>query len=144
MATKKQQRRRDKERRHEYEVVYLDEEGNEVEPPPEASGSPARSAKTSAKATQQGKPAQGRGKRPLREVKAPSWRRVFTRALILGVLMFLVLGIGKHPLEPARRLLLTLAYTALFVPTFYWIDRMAYRRYQRMSGQAPPQPPKKA
>jgi hypothetical protein len=31
MATKKQQRRREKLQRHEY--VYVDEEGNEVEPP---------------------------------------------------------------------------------------------------------------
>jgi hypothetical protein len=144
VATKKQQRRREKERRHEYEVVYVDEEGNQVEPPPEAAASPAKTARAStAKAGQQSAKAQGRSKRPLREIKPPSWRRVFTRASILGVLMYLVLGLGKNHLEPARRLLLTLGYTALFVPTFYWIDRMAYRRYQRMSGRTPP-PPKKA
>ena len=31
MATKKQRRRREKERRHEYETVFVDEHGDEVE-----------------------------------------------------------------------------------------------------------------
>jgi hypothetical protein len=130
VATKKQQRRRQKERRHEYEVVYLDDEGNEVEPPPEASAAPARAEK----AKQSAKP-QGRGgRRPMREIKPPSWRRVVRRALLFAPLLFVALSIGKHPPAIAVRLLISIGYTALFVPTFYWIDRLAYRRYQRMSG----------
>ncbi len=140
MATKKQQRRREKERRHEYEVVYVDDSGNEVEPPPGAATAPARAERGAGAAAKSGAKTKGqaRGRRPAREIKPPSWRRVAPRALLLGALMFLVLGLGKHPLAPGKRVLLVLAYTALFVPTFYWIDRMAYRRYLRTSGQAPP------
>ena len=133
MATKKQQRRRQKERRHEYEVVYVDEEGNEVEAPPEADAAPARSDKAAGKAKQVARP-QTRGRRPMREIKPPSWRRVVRRAILFAPLLFVALSIGKHPPAIAVRLLISIGYTALFVPTFYWIDRLAYRRYQRMSG----------
>jgi hypothetical protein len=132
MATKKQQRRRQKERRHEYEVVYVDEEGNEVEAPPEESAAPARADK-SGKPKQAAKP-QTRGRRPMREIKPPSWRRVVRRAILFAPLLFVALSIGKHPPAIAVRLLISIGYTALFVPTFYWIDRVAYRRYQRMTG----------
>jgi hypothetical protein len=132
MATKKQQRRRQKERRHEYEVVYLDEEGNEVEPPPEGDAAPGKTDK-SGKAKQPARQ-QGRGRRPMREIKPPSWRRVVRRAILFAPLLFVALSIGKHPPAIAVRLLISIGYTALFVPTFYWIDRLAYRRYQRMTG----------
>ena len=136
MATKKQQRRRQKERRHEYEVVYVDEEGNEVEAPPEADAAPARSDKAG-RAKQVTRP-QTRGRRPMREIKPPSWRRVVRRAILFAPLLFVALSIGKHPPAIAVRLLISIGYTALFVPTFYWIDRLAYRRYQRMSGGGGP------
>jgi len=136
MATKKQQRRRQKERRHEYEVVYVDEEGNEVEPPAEADAGPARAERTG-KAKQAAKP-KTRGRRPMREIKPPSWRRVVRRAILFAPLLFVALSIGKHPPAIAVRLLISIGYTALFVPTFYWIDRLAYRRYQRMSGGGGP------
>ena len=35
MPTRKQKRKTQKERRHEYETVWIDEEGNELEEPPE-------------------------------------------------------------------------------------------------------------
>ena len=35
MPTRKQRRRAQKERRHEYETVWVDAEGNELEEPPE-------------------------------------------------------------------------------------------------------------
>ena len=130
MATKKQQRRREKERRREYEVVYVDEEGNEVEPPPEATATRARADKPKEPGTKQ----RSRSRRPMREIKPPSWSRVARRALLFAPLLFVALSIGKHPPAIAVRLLISIGYTALFVPTFYWIDRMAYRRYQRMSG----------
>jgi hypothetical protein len=41
MSSRKQRRRRAKERRHDYEYVYLDEEGNETEPP-EGTAEPSR------------------------------------------------------------------------------------------------------
>jgi hypothetical protein len=142
VATKKQQRRRAKERRHEYEVVYVDEHGNEVEPPPEEEKPKSAAAdrpKQQAKA-----PARSRSGRPMREVKPPSWRRVFRRALLFAPFLFIALSFGKHPPAIGIRLLISIGYTLLFVPTFYWIDRFAYRRYQRTLGQPPAKTAKKS
>src|SRR5438067_1310697 len=40
MPTRKQRRRAQKERRHEYETVWVDDEGNELEEPPEDAVAP--------------------------------------------------------------------------------------------------------
>ena len=42
MPTRKQKRREAKSKRHEYEFVYLDSEGNELEEPPEELVAPAK------------------------------------------------------------------------------------------------------
>ena len=80
MPTKKQRRRRQKDRRHEYEFVYVDDEGREVEVDSEELGqaSPRRNGKRDAKR----QPQKGRDGRPVRQVAAPSWRKVGKRALI--------------------------------------------------------------
>jgi hypothetical protein len=136
MATKKQQRRRQKERRHEYEEVWVDSEGNEIDYEPSAAEKPKADGK--AKPAAKGQPAKSRSGRPMREIKPPSWQRVSRRALILAPLLFVALSFGKHPSPVPVRLLISVGYTALFVPTFYWIDRLAYRRYLRATGQPDP------
>src|SRR5207253_2237338 len=136
MSTKKQQRRRQKERRHEYEEVWVDAEGNEVDYEPSDPEQKKSAAKSPAKGKTQ--PARSRSGRPVREIKPPSWQRVIRRALLLAPLLFVALSFGKHPSPIAVRLAISVGYTALFVPTFYWIDRMAYRRYLRMTGRPDP------
>jgi hypothetical protein len=136
MATKKQQRRRQKERRHEYEEVWVDSDGNEIEYEPAEPDKPRTAKAPAAKGKAQ--PSKTRSGRPVREIKPPSWQRVVRRALLLAPLLFVALSFGKHPSPIAVRLAISLGYTALFVPTFYWIDRMAYRRYLRMTGQPDP------
>src|SRR3954451_13276563 len=73
MPSRKQRRRRAKERRHDYEYVYVDDSGEEVEPPPDEGperGRPrGRSAANGAKTTR------AKSKGPIREAKAPSWNR---------------------------------------------------------------------
>jgi hypothetical protein len=135
MATKKQQRRRQKERRHEYEEVWVDADGNELDYEP----AEADKAKYS-KAPEKGKaqPARGRSTRAMREVKPPSWQRVIRRAALLAPLLFVALSFGKHPSPIYVRLAISIGYTALFVPTFFWIDRLAYRRYLRTTGKPDP------
>src|SRR5439155_16971746 len=84
MATKKQRRRQQKLRRHEWEEVWVDEEGREVEvdePPAPAKPRKAESAKA--------RPAQrGGGRRVVRPAPPPSWRRVAKRGAILAPLFF--------------------------------------------------------
>ena len=137
MATRKQRKRTQKERRHEYETVWVDGEGNELEEPPDdapASGAAPRDAKSQQKRPQQ------RSSRAGRTPLAPSWRRAAKRAGLLGVVIFVLFAIlgsknGKH--NYASALLLAVLYTALFVPFTYYVDRFAYRRWQRREAGQP-------
>jgi hypothetical protein len=137
MPTRKQRRRAQKERRHEYETVWVDAEGHELEDPPEelvASAPEKRTngAKPGAKAQPQ------RGGRPIKVPPAPSWRRAIRRSLILGgaiFALFYVLGAknGGHNIGSA--VALAALYSALFIPFTYFIDRFAYQRWQRRTEQ---------
>jgi hypothetical protein len=134
MPSRKQRRRAQKERRHEYETVWVDAEGNELDEPPEEelAATPAKrdtpNSKTKAKATQQ------RGGRQIRVPPPPSWQRAAKRAGILGAVVFVFIYLvgaknGGH--NPASALLLALIYTLLFIPFQFTIDRFAYNRWQR-------------
>jgi hypothetical protein len=132
MPTRKQRRRLQKERRHEYETVWVDSEGNEIDEPPEelVAAAPEKRAngKPQAKAQAQ------RGGRPVRVPPAPSWRRAGKRSLILGgaiFALFFVLGSKNGGHNVGTALGLAALYTALFIPFTYFIDRFAYNRYQR-------------
>jgi hypothetical protein len=134
MPTRKQRRRAQKERRHEYETVWVDEEGHELEEPPEdiapATAKRANGAKPKAQPQ--------RGGRSVRVPPPPSWRRATRRALILGGVifaLFYVLGSknGHHNLGSA--LGLAALYTLLFIPFTYYIDRFSHNRWQRRAEQ---------
>jgi hypothetical protein len=136
MPTKKQRRRTQKERRHEYETVWVDEEGNELEEPPEhlVAVSEKKDGGKPAKA----KPTQQRGGRPVRVPPPPSWQRAIKRSLIIGVALFAVIYLlgarnGNHSIAGA--LLLAVVYTAIFIPAQYMIDRVAHTRWQRRAEQ---------
>jgi hypothetical protein len=135
MPTKKQRRRAQKERRHEYETVWVDEEGNELDEPPEdLVGAPA----TRDPAKPKTKTAQQRGGRPVRVPPAPSWQRAGRRSLILGVVIFAVVYLlgsknGEHSFGAA--LGFAGLYTLLFIPFGYMFDRFAHNRWQRRAEQ---------
>ncbi|HVN60536.1 MAG TPA: hypothetical protein VMT59_04690 [Gaiellaceae bacterium] len=136
MATKKQQRRRQKERRHEYEEVWVDAEGKELAPEeveqvvPEAAAKATASPKKSA-------PSRGRsGRVP----PPPSWRRVGKRAAIFAPLMFVtVYIIGGAKLTLAGKLFQTAVLLLFFIPFSYAMDSIQYRNYQKRQGQPPKQ-----
>jgi|SRR5437016_4325896 len=132
MPTRKQRRRAQKGRRHEYETVWVDAEGNELDEPPEelVAAPPEKRAngKPRAKAQPQ------RGGRPVRVPPPPSWRRAGKRSLILGgaiFALFYVLGSKNGGHSAGTALGLAALYTALFIPFTYFIDRFAYNRWQR-------------
>jgi hypothetical protein len=148
MSSRKQRRRRAKERRHEYEIVYVDQEGHEVEPPPEEiekqavskNGKPTEKPKTKAKT-----PAKkgGASTGAVRKVPAPSWQRVAKRGAVFAPFMFItlyLLGGTKHGLAPV--VIQTVWLLLLFIPFSYLIDRMMYRRYLRNTGQLKEEPRK--
>jgi len=137
MPTRKQRRRAQKERRHEYETVWVDEEGNELEEPPEDFVAPAPEkqrdgSKPRPKPKAKAAPQRGRGS--ARVPPPPSWRRAFRRALILGGVIFVafyILGSRNGSNRLASALLITVIYTMLFVPFTFYVDRFSYKRWQR-------------
>lgn len=139
MPTKKQRRRSQKERRHEYETVWVNGEGNELEEPPEEAAAPARERHASGKSKAKSKPQQqARGGRSARAPQEPSWRRAFRRSLILGGVVFVLFYLvssknGKHDLGYA--VLITVVYTALFIPFTYFVNRWTYSRWQKRAAQ---------
>jgi hypothetical protein len=137
MPTRKQRRRALKERRHEYETVWVDEEGNELEEPPEEALAtpPGKRDGAKPKAQQQ---QQQRGGRAGRVPPPPSWERAAKRSLILGAVifaLFYILGSKNGGHNIATALGLAGLYTLLFIPFTYFLDRFAYNRFQRRAGQ---------
>jgi hypothetical protein len=126
MPSKKQRRRREKLQRHEWEYVQLDEEGNEV---------PLEPAQLK-KADVNGKPAATRARRPLRDVKPPSWNRAFKRALLFVPFLYIFLSLGKNAPPVLTRIGISVLYAVVFVPMFFFVDRMAYRAHQRRLGRS--------
>jgi hypothetical protein len=123
VPSRKQRRRRAKERRHEYEFVYVDEEGREVEV-----DEPAEQRKK----TDGRPPAKTRSGRV---VEPASWNRVGRRALIFAPLMFITIRLLDKQHTPIQdSILRTVFLLALFLPFSYVMDSMLYRSYLRRTG----------
>ena len=126
MSTRKQRRRRAKDFRHDMRVFEVDSEGNEVA---------LAELRTPDERKPKVKQQQGKGKsrtaRPIKVPPLPSWRRAVRRGGTMGGLMLLaflfVLKSGPLP----QRIAIGLFYGLAFIPLTYWIDRTAYRTYQR-------------
>ncbi|HZC30389.1 MAG TPA: hypothetical protein VE261_02655 [Gaiellaceae bacterium] len=144
MPTRKQKRREAKAKRHEYEFVYVDDEGNEVDEVPEelAAAKPERrdGAKPAAKKSTPQRGAAGR-----RTPQPPSWQRAARRALILGAVVFVLFTFTakKGHNAYASALVPAVIYTALFIPFTYLIDRFAYSRWQARNEQGGSTPKKR-
>jgi len=127
MPSRKQRRRREKGRRHEWEYVYVDEAGREVEEPDEESPI-SRNGK---RAPHQSRKTQAAGGR---EVQPPSWRRVAKRGLIFAPLMFLTVTFLSGNLTVVQRIVNTVFLLAFFLPFSYAMDALMYRIYRKRSG----------
>jgi hypothetical protein len=133
MPTRKQRRREQKSKRHEYEFVYVDSEGNEVDDAPEDAVEPKkdRDERRNGAAKPAQKAAQSRGRsqgRPLRQPPPPSWNRAIKRGLLLGGVIFALFALTAK--NHSAGALLAIPYALLFIPFTYYIDRFAYRRFQ--------------
>lgn len=126
MPTRKQRRRRAKDFRHDMRVFEVDEEGNEVALA-ELRTPEERKPKLAAKKQQ----AKSKRSRQMRVPPQPSWQRAIRRGGTMGGLMLLaflfVLKNGPLP----QRIGIGVFYGLAFIPLTYWIDRTAYRTYQR-------------
>jgi len=116
MATKKQRRRKAKEQRHDY--VWVDDEGNELDPEdiqPDKGPGRARSTR--------------------RDPQAPSWRRTFKRGAIFAPIMFGTVLLLSPGLATETKITQTLLLLAIFIPFSYFIDRFFYRSAQRRAAR---------
>jgi len=144
MPTRKQRRRREKNFRHEYETVLLDADGSErplddeeLRAEREARANAKAEAKPPARKTGAQEQRRGRG---MREVAPPSWERALRRGGLMGGLMLVAFVFLFKNAPMGMRLAWGAFYAVAFIPLTYWVDRTAYRAYQkRLAKQAQPQ-----
>ena len=132
MPTRKQRRRDQKARRHEYEYVYLDNEGNEVPVDP----SELRAEKNGQRDSKprkgsSGKQPAGRGARGRRNIEPPSWRRSARRALLFGPVLVVAMILLNKNQPLAQQLFPAVFLIAFFIPFSYFTDSLAYRVFQK-------------
>jgi hypothetical protein len=134
MATQKQRRRRAKEKRHDYDLVYVDEDG--VEQPVERDDAPRKPPSrfgrgTAVTKTQKTSPAD-KGRRRGRVVQPPSWPKVLRRGAIFAPIFFatvMLLGGGKISIPGA--IVQTALLIGVFIPFSYFMDRVVWRQQQK-------------
>jgi hypothetical protein len=136
MPSKKQQRRREKQRRHEWEEVYVDAEGRELDPDeaeqlvPPAKRSPA---KTKPQQRSQQRSPRGAG----RVVEPPSWRRTLKRGAIFFPLMLVVVFfVNSRNATTLESVISTVTLMGFFLPFSYFMDSLVWRAYQRRQEKA--------
>jgi hypothetical protein len=126
MPSKKQQRRRQKLKRHEYEEVYVDDEGNELAPEVAEELVAARPEKAAKSAKVQ--PTRRGG----RAIDPPSWRRTGRRGLLFFPLMLItVFLLAGDNVTTLGKIVQTIALMAFFLPFSYFMDTMVWRAAQR-------------
>jgi hypothetical protein len=134
MPTRKQRRREAKGKRHEYEFVYVDAEGNELDDVREELDEPKERARRNG-SREPAKKAQPPA-RVRRTPPVPSWNRALKRGALLGVVVYILFAFTAKG-NYVGVLPVALLYTLLFIPFTYMIDRFAYRRWQaRQEGGA--------
>jgi hypothetical protein len=131
VPSRKQRRRREKLKRHEYEYVLETDEGDEVvldRPNPQP-------AKSDAKGRTNGAPRDRRG----REIPKPSVQRVLRRTAIFAPLILVVVFLtsGKDASTGAK-VYTAVMLLAFFVPFSYLVDVFMYRTMMRRQQRARP------
>ena len=126
MANEKQRRRRAKEKRHTYDLVEIDSEGNETvltaselkDEQPKAKRPAGKQASSSS--SRRGAP------------QPPSWRRVGKRALIVvPLILVVVILLGGGKVSVTQSVVNAIPLLALFIPLSYVMDAFVYRTYQK-------------
>ena len=136
MPNRKQRRRREKLKRHEYEYVVETEEGEiPVESLRELEENEALAAKRSGRNGRPDTPRDRRG----RPIPKPSWRRVFKRAAIFGPILaaFVYLTAGDA-LSPLGVVLNAAVLLGFFIPFSYLVDVLVYRSVMRRQQRGQP------
>jgi hypothetical protein len=128
VANRKQRRRREKGKRHDYDLVYLDSEGNEVEVDDDERGSGSKPrSKASASKSAKGTRGSRRG-----IAQPPSWSRVIRRGAIFApIFLVTVYLLGGSKIGVTGAVFQTVLLVAIFVPFSYFMDRIMWRSHQK-------------
>jgi hypothetical protein len=130
MPTRKQRRREQKSRRHQYEYVYVDEEGNEVAvDPAELHADKSEPREPRPRGQSRSTPATQSASR--RTVQPPSWRRSARRALLLGPLFVVAMMLFNRKLSLGQQIAPAVFLIAFFIPFSYFTDSLAHRMYRK-------------
>ena len=125
MANQKQRRRRAKEKRHDYELVEIDEEGNETI----LSASELRTSEPTKAKQSSGKSST---KPPRGTPQPPSWPRVAKRGLLFApIFLATVLLLSGGKLNFAGAVIQTILLLVVFVPFSYFMDRVMWRSHEK-------------
>lgn len=136
MPTRKQRRREQKSRRHEWEYVYVDDEGHEVDlDPAELKAKKDERVRARSDGKQRTSGAQARG-RPTRTVQPPTWGRVGKRALMIGPFVIIAMLLLNRHLPIGQRLIPAIIMLAFFLPFSYFTDSLAYKMYRKRMDRA--------
>ena len=132
MATQKQRKRRAKEKRHDYDLVYIDEEG--VEQPVERE-EPRKPTGRGTKATLSKSSASKQPSRSGRAAKAPqppSWSKVLKRGAIFApIFLATVILLGGNKMTFKAAVVQTILLIGVFIPFSYFMDRVVWRQQQK-------------
>jgi hypothetical protein len=133
MATQKQRRRRAKEKRHDYDLVYIDEDG--VEQPVERPDEPRKPTGRGSKATVSKSSTSKQPSRRSRASKAaqpPSWSKVLKRgAIVAPIFLATVILLGGNKMSFTAALVQTVLLIGVFIPFSYFMDRVVWRQHQK-------------
>jgi len=130
MPTKKQRRRQEKARRHEYEYVYVDDEGNEVAVEP-SELRPEKDGKRESRPRKGDNRKAGARRGPRRPIEPPSWRRSARRAFIFGPLLIVAMMLFNRNLPWIQQIAPAIFLITFFIPFSYFTDSIAYRMYRK-------------
>jgi len=132
MATQKQRKRRAKEKRHDYDLVYIDEEGVEqpVERPDEPRKPTGRGSKGTVSKSSASKPS--RSGRATKVAQPPSWSKVLKRGAIFApIFLATVMLLGGNKMTFKAAVVQTVLLVAVFIPFSYFMDRVVWRQQQK-------------
>ena len=141
MASKKQQKRRDKSMRHglgrhAFEYVTLDEEGNEVEVEDDATEKPARVSGKKGSAQQ-------RQRRQPKVPQPPSVKRIGKKAALF-IPVILLLTLSQKKVSMNARIMQALLFGVMFIAIMWLSDHLVYKMYvkrqAREKGATPGKP----
>ena len=129
MATQKQRRKRAKEKRHAYDLVEIDSEGNETV-------LSANELKLDAPAKSAGKKGDARNgskaKPPRGTPQPPTWGRVLKRGAIFApIFLATVMLLAGNRLTFAGAVVQTAFLLAIFIPFSYFMDRLVWRSHEK-------------